>query len=170
MAASKKRRKWKNKMLIFHKNGIILMHCQSPIPFNQNWKTKLWLTNITESLMHSGNFLKRCNLHYIIHYITLDTLHYIPGIIILSCGGCKSRTLLDNTLQLCLHRLRSSFHICMNVAPNLQSVIRSPTSDHQSNFFSFELISLFIMTNKKPVKRYCIWCLRPRAATFSGFQ
>ena len=101
--------------------------------------------------MHSGNFLKRCYLHYIIHYITLDTLHYIPGIMILSCGGCKSRTLLDNTLQLCLHRLRYSFHICMNVASNLQSVIRPPTSDHQSNFFSFELISLFIMTNKKTV-------------------
>ena len=113
--------------------------------------------------MHSGNFLKRCYLHYIIHYITLDTLHYIPGIITSSCGGCKSRTLLDNTLQLCLHRLRSSFHICMNVPPNdnLQSVIRPPTSDHQSNFFSFELISLFIMTNKKPVE---ILYLLPQAS------
>ena len=96
--------------------------------------------------MPSGKNFKRCYLHYITFYITS---HPRVSIITLSCGGCKSRTLLDNTLQLCLHRLRYSFHICMNVASNLQSVIRPPTSDHQSNFFSFELISLFIMTNKK---------------------
>ena len=133
-------------MLIFHKNryvGIILLQCQSPIPFNQNWRNMIDQQNRWCLLEKK---FKRCYLHYITFYITS---HPRVSIITLSCGGCKSRTLLDNTLQLCLHRLRSSFHICMNVPPNdnLQSVIRPPTSDHQSNFFSFELISLFIMTS-----------------------
>ena len=133
-------------MLIFHKNryvGIILLQCQSPIPFNQNWRNMI-ANRIADAFWKKNSKDVICiTLRYVLHYITA------PGTITLSCGGCKSRTLLDNTLQLCLHRLRYSFHICMNVASNLQSVIRPPTSDHQSNFFSFELISLFIMTNKK---------------------